>query len=118
MRLISLDIKFFMKVYYQPVTYRMRHLAVLKTQTHVSHVFCFALKFDILVPVSYGEISLSLTLCHKSDKISIGNMKHANPTGAHQAIVWPKFAETCMKIGRGRGTRPKFYYVDPFIGGS
>ena len=37
--------------------------------------------------------------------------------GGHQHIIWPNFAENCVKmkeIGpRGRGaTRPKFYYAD------
>ena len=31
-----------------------------------------------------------------------------------QPIIWPKFAENCMKLEKiGPGARPKFYYVDP-----
>ena len=40
----------------------------------------------------------------------------ANPKEGCQPIIWPKFAENCMKmkkIGPRGGGHPKFYYVDP-----
>ena len=40
----------------------------------------------------------------------------ANPKEGCQPIIWPTFAENCMKmkkIGPRGGGQPKFYYVDP-----
>ena len=42
----------------------------------------------------------------------------ANPKGGHQPIIWPKYAEKCIKmkkIGPRERGRPKCYYVDPLL---
>ena len=56
-----------------------------------------------LVTQDLNTVTLVITTCGSS-------ISHKR----HQSIIWPKFAENCMKMKKiGLGACPKFYYVGP-----
>ena len=73
----------------------------------------FSLRKIYVIPApDFNTVSLVITSCGSSI-----SQRGCQPVKERQRIIWPKFAENCMKmkkIGLKR-RRPKFYYVDPAL---